>query len=401
MSADATDLAAAADRVEGDWAAVLGQPAAVNALQAALGRDELAHAWLVVGPPQVGQQELVRALGGALNCPESPTPQAGCARCDACRRMREGKHPALLELEPKGASYLVDDVRGEWIPAAMHSLTEGRRKVLRVRGADRMNEAAQNAFLKVLEEPPASVLWVLEVEDEGALLDTVVSRCRRLDLVPWGLEPLRTRAAELAIPVARREALARAALGSPARLEALAEEDVAAARDRHLGIIDQLASAGPGAVVPLAKALHAWAKSRSAAVKASNDAEFARLESEFGVDERGRGWPPGMRNQVKRTHERTERQAQRAALDLLLDDLASYLRDLVTVASGGGSGQLVNLDAEVALRRDAERLPVPDAVRALSAVAHCRTALDRNGNPDLQLERLLLQLALPLYAASA
>lgn len=394
-------VAAADPEPGGDWAAVLGQPAAVHALRTALGRDELAHAWLVVGPPQVGQQELVRALGGALNCPASATPQAGCGRCDACRRMREGKHPALLELEPKGAGYLVDDVRGEWIPTAMHSLTEGRRKILRVRGADRMNEAAQNAFLKVLEEPPASVLWVLEVEDEGALLDTVVSRCRRLDLVPWGLEPLRARAAELAIPAARREALARAALGSPARLEALAEDDVAAARERHLGIIDQLATAGPGTVVPLARELHTWAKSRSTVVKEANAAELARLESEFGVDERGRGWPPGMRNQLKRTHERTERQAQRAALDLLFDDLASYLRDLITVASGGGSGELVNLDAEVALRRDAQRLPVPDAVRALSAVAHCRRALDRNGNPDLQLERLLLQLALPIYAASA
>ncbi|MFO7777209.1 MAG: hypothetical protein R6V28_02535 [Nitriliruptoraceae bacterium] len=386
---------------EGAWAAVLGQPAAVHALRTALGRDELAHAWLVVGPPQVGQREMVRALGGALNCPESTTPQGGCDRCDACRRMREGKHPALLELEPKGASYLVDDVRGEWIPTAMRSLTEGRRKVMRVRGADRMNEAAQNAFLKVLEEPPASVLWVLEVEDEGALLDTVVSRCRRLDLVPWGLEPLRLRAGDLGIPTGRREALARAALGSPARLEALAEEDVAAARERHLGVIDRLASSGPGAVVPLAKELHAWAKGRSAVVKEANALELARLEEEFGVDERGRGWPPGLRNQLRRTHERTERQAQRAALDLLLDDLASYLRDLVAMASGGGSGALVNLDAEVALRRDVQRLPVPDAVRALSAVADCRAALDRNGNAELQLERLLLQLALPIYAASA
>ena len=396
MSADAGEV-----HGEGAWSGVLGQPAAVRAVRRALDRDELAHAWLVVGPPAVGQQELVRALAAALNCPQPVAPDLGCAECTTCRRTAQGRHTALLELEPKGAGYLVDDVRSEWIPAAMHSLTEGRRKVLRVRRADRMNEAAQNAFLKVLEEPPASVVWVLEVEDEGALLDTVVSRCRRLDLVPWGLEPLRSRAAALDIPVAQREALARAALGSPSRLEALADVEVAAARERHLGVIDRLATAGPGVVVPLAKELHTWAKGRSAAVKEVNAAELARLEEEFGVDDRGRGWPPGLRNQLKRTHERTERQAQRLALDLLLDDLASYLRDLVTVASGGGTGELVNLDAEVELRRDAQRLPVPDAIRALSAVAHCRAALDRNGNPELQLERLLLQLALPIYAASA
>lgn len=388
-------------RTDGPWEAVLGQPAAVRALRTALARDEVAHAWLVVGPDEVGQRELVRALGAALNCPQAPAADRGCGSCEVCRRMSAGRHTALLELEPKGAGYLVDDVRGDWIPAAMHSLTEGRRKLLRVRRADRMNEAAQNAFLKVLEEPPPSVLWLLEAEDEGALLDTVVSRCRRLDLVPWGLEPLRARAGELDIPVARREALARAALGSPARLEALADEDVAAARERHLGVIDRLATAGPGAVVPLVKELHAWAKSRAAVVKDANAAELARLEADFGVDERGRGWPPGLRNQIKRKHERTERQAQRAAVDLLLDDLASYLRDLIAVASGGGADELVNLDAEAGLRRDAARLPVEDAVRALAAVAHCREALERNGNPELQLERLLLQLALPIYAASA
>lgn len=389
------------DAAAGAWEQVLGQPAAVRALRRALVRDELAHAWLVVGPPEVGQQELVRTLAATLNCPTPLAADQACTRCSTCRRMADGRHTALLELEPKGAGYLVDDVRGEWMSAAMHSLTEGRRKVLRVRGADRMNEAAQNAFLKVLEEPPASVVWVLEVEDEGALLDTVVSRCRRLDLVPWGLEPLRLRAAELGTPAAQQEALARAALGSPGRLSALADPDVAAARQRHLGVVDRLATAGPSAVVPLAKELHAWAKGRSAVIKEANATELARLEEEFGVDDRGRGWPPGLRNQIKRKHERTERQAVRAGIDLVLDDLASYLRDLVAVASGATADDLVNLDAEVELRRDAQRLPVADAVRALTAVAHCREALDRNGNPDLQLERLLLQLALPIYAASA
>ncbi len=389
------------DAQSGAWSLVLGQPAAVHAIRRAVARDELAHAWLVVGPPEVGQQELVRALAATLNCPDPVAADLACGACATCRRMGDGRHTALLELEPKGAGYLVDDVRGEWIPAAMHSLTEGRRKVLRVRGADRMNEAAQNAFLKVLEEPPASVLWVLEVEDEGALLDTVVSRCRRLDLVPWGLDPLRRRAAALDTPSAQHEALARAALGSPGRLAALADPDVAAARQRHLDVVDRLATAGPGIVVPLTKELHGWAKGRSAVVKEANAEELTRLEQEFGVDDRGRGWPPKMRNQIRRKHERTERQAVRAALDLVLDDLASYLRDLITVASGGGSADLVNLDAEEELRRDAQRLPVPDAVRALAAVTHCRDALDRNGNPELQLERLLLQLALPIYAASA
>ncbi len=382
------------------WSEVLGQTVAVAAARAALARDEVAHAWLLIGPREVGQAELTRALGAALNCPERPAPDTGCGRCATCTRILRGTHPAVVDLEPEGAGHVVADVREDWIPSASRSMTEGRRRVLRVVAADRMNEAAQNAFLKVLEEPPASVLWVLDAEDEGALLETVVSRCRRLDLVPWGPAALLGLAERLSIPEDQRVALTRAASGSPQRLRALADPEVAAARERHLGVIDRLATAGPGAVVPLAKELSAWAKGRAAAVKATNAEELAELEAAFGVDG-GRGWPPGVKGRVTRRFERAERQAQRRALDLLLDDLAAYLRDLIAVASGVPGGSLVNLDVEAELRRDAERLPVGDAVDALAAVAGCREALDRNGSAELQLERLLFRIALPIYAAAA
>ncbi len=397
-SADVSSAAHLAD----PWAQVIGQPAAVTALRAALSRDGVAHAWMFVGPRKVGQRELVRALGAALNCPQAPAADTGCGTCSTCRRILDGRHPAVFDLEPKGARHLVDDVRTDWIPLSSRTMTEGRRRVLRIVAADGMNEAAQNAFLKVLEEPPPSVVWLLEVEDEGALLDTVISRCRRLDLVPWSRAALARRASELDLPAELREAAIRAALGSPERLAALAEPDRAAARRRHLELIDRLATAGPGAVVPMAKELVAWAKGQVAPVKAANAGEMEELERAFGVDQRGsRGWPPGMKKQITRKHERLERSAHLAALSSMLDDLASYLRDLIAVASGAGADALVNVDAESELHRDAERLPVADAVEALAAVAACRAALERNGSPELQLERLLLRLALPIYAAAA
>jgi DNA polymerase III subunit delta' len=382
------------------WARVIDQPAAVTALRSALRADELAHAWLVVGPQGVGQVELTQALAMALNCEQPVAPDDGCGRCETCTRITRGTHSVMEDLEPEGATHVVDSVRTDWIPMAMRSLTEGRRRVLRVVAADRMNEAAQNAFLKVLEEPPPSVVWVLDAEDEGALLDTVVSRCRRLDLVPWGPEALRTRATRLGVAPERVEALARAAMGSPQRLEALADEDVAAARDRHLGVLDELATAGPGRVVPLAKDLDRWARSRVAPVKEANTARLTELEDAFGVD-RGKGWPPGVKTRLTKRFARLERQAHRQALDLLLDDLASYLRDVLAVQAGTDASGLVNADHEAELRRDALRLPSVDVVAGLAAVARCRDALDRNGNAELQLERLLMALALPLYRVSA
>jgi DNA polymerase-3 subunit delta' len=382
------------------WEQVLGQPAAVASLQAALRADEVAHAWLLVGPRGVGQQEASRALAAALNCETPVAADQPCGSCSTCGRIARGAHPAQTDLEPEGAAHVVDNVRGDWIPTATRSLTEGRRQVLRVVAADRMNEAAQNAFLKVLEEPPPSVVWVLDVEDEGALLDTVISRCRRLDLVPWGPDALHRLAAQLEVPAERRDPFVRAALGSPTRLRDLADPDVAAARDVHLDLIERLATGGPGQVVPLAKQLAGWAKGRSAVVKERNQAQLAQLEEAYGV-EGNRGWPPGVKQRLTRRFERLERQEQRRALDLLLDDVASYLRDLLAVQAGAGADGLVNVDHESGLRRDAVRLPAADAVEALSAVARCREALDRNGNPELQLERVLFAVALPVFRAAA
>lgn len=385
---------------DGAWSEVLAQPAATSTLRMALAGDGLAHAWLVVGPRGVGQVDLARALGAALNCTEPPATDVGCGVCSACERILRGVHPAVVDLEPEGASHVVDAVRSDWIPAATRTLSEGRRRVLRVVAADRMNEAAQNAFLKILEEPPPSVVWLLDVEEEGALLDTVISRCRRLDLVPFGPDALRQQAAQLGVAEEHRETLVQASLGLPERLRDLADPEVAEARWRHLAILDRLTTGGPGQVVPLAKELTTWAKGRSAVVKQRNAAELEHLEEAYGVDN-GRGWPPGVKPRLTRRFERLERQEQRRALDLVLDDVASYLRDVLAIHAGASPDQLVNLDHESALRRDALRLHAPAAVRGLGAVAACREALDRNGAAELQLERLLLALALPIYATAA
>lgn len=409
---------------DGPWAdaAVGGARVAATALHDAIASDRLSHAWLLVGPDGVGQHELAVALASHANCGEPAAEARPCGGCDACLRTARDVHPALMTFEPDGAAHRVEDVRGAWTEAAMRTTPEARRKVLRIVAADRMNVAAQNAFLKLLEEPPASVVWILEAEDPGRLLETILSRCRRVDLPPWGSDDVRTwLGAQLgggagggAEDVARIESAVCAARSSGDWLRGLRRDltgvgprearevldTVTRLRDEHLGLVDLLAREGPGAVVPTAKRLVGVAKERREALADRHAAELVALEEAYGV-EGPRGWPPGVKGRIEKRFERIARAEEQRTLRLTLDDLAGHMRDLVAVASGAGTDALINTDRVAALQRDAVRLHPVDLLAALDAVRECRAALDRNGAPELQLERLLLSIATSLYVRSA
>jgi DNA polymerase-3 subunit delta' len=385
------------------WGDVVGQSAAVAALRAALAAAEVGHAWLFVGPEGVGSDALARNLAAALNCetigPGAGSPDdggaadEGCGQCGTCRRIASGSHLSSRTFEPVGAWHRVEDVRGTWIPEATRTLPEGRRRVLRVARADRMNEATQNAFLKMLEEPPLATIWVLDARDTALLLDTVVSRCRRVDLVPWRHEDLVTAAEHLGFEGGDADALAAAALGSPDRLRRLADEP--GAHDRHLDVVGRLVAEGPGAVVAMSREIVAWGRERARQLENELAGRLDEAALAFGVDGPKGTWPPGVKKQIEDAIKREVRHEPVRCLHQFCDDLASWLRDLLVA---GSATELVNRDRADQVAADVVALPRSAIVTGLAAVEECREAIDRNGQPQLHVERLLMSLALPIWA---
>lgn len=440
------------------------QPNASAALQSSIAHDELGHAFLLVGPAGVGQREVARTLAAALNCPDTEG-GAPCGVCETCVRIARDTHTALVTYEPEGAQHLVSSVREEWIPTASRTLTEGRRRVVRIVAADRMNESAQNAFLKALEEPPPSTVWILEATDDTALLDTILSRCRRLDLTTWSPDALRDRARELGIPEDKVEGAVRASTGSPDRLEVLASRECPdcgrvhvvgsagvapsqclhhrldctacgktdikgppklgggrkppcdcsredfdpstlvgvstvheRARDRHVAVVRRLADRGPGEVTAVVKDVVDWSKQCAAGLAEAHEAEVEQLVEDYGATT-DRDLPRGVLTRMQKRHKRLQRETSQAAIHRFLDEFGAYVRDLLVVHGGGGDDQLVHVDHAADARADAPRLPVDGCLRALADLNRCRNAITEfNGQPELQLERVLHPVAAATFA---
>ena len=363
---------------------VPGQAHAVRILRDAVEHDQVGHAWAFVGAAEVGQQSLARSLAAALNCEVAAT---GCGTCSSCARTLRGAHPAYWEFAPTGAAHRVGEVRDSWMKVASRTSSEGRYKVLRVIDADRMNEAAANAFLKVLEEPPERTLWILELADPDELPDTILSRCRIVRVMPWDRQTMVAAAGDQPLN-ADRELAVRAAMGTPARLQTLLTDQGLADLRRHRQIPRELRRQGQGFALVAARALDDEMKRAVTDVR-----DHVKREREQLADVYSDAPPRDVLRQVEQRSMRREREAKTIVAQTALDDLAGWYRDVLMVRCGGDPAHALHSDDPQGLRADADALSEPALVRSIDTIFARREELEFNVGISLAIEALLLELS--------
>ena len=165
------------------------QQATVALLQRSLERGRLGHAYLLSGGRLEDLEAMARTLAKTLNC-QSPPRRADnglaldcCDACLACRKIEGDLHADVQWLRPESKSRVirVDQMR-DLLQTVHLKPTEARYKVAVIVAADRLQESAANAFLKTLEEPPANSILILLTTEPARVLETIVSRCLRLNL---------------------------------------------------------------------------------------------------------------------------------------------------------------------------------------------------------------------------
>ena len=145
------------------------------------------NAWLLTGRRDTGKTAFARHLAQALLCEQPQTEHQPCGNCPSCHLFTQGSHPDYYELAPELAAegesarkllqIKIDAVRAIMAPLLQSSVRGGLRVVL-VQPAETMNTQAANALLKMLEEPPESVVFLLVTHNKDRLLPTIKSRCR-------------------------------------------------------------------------------------------------------------------------------------------------------------------------------------------------------------------------------
>jgi DNA polymerase-3 subunit delta' len=325
---------------------LIGHDAIRRELAALAASAEPPHALLFVGPEGTGRAALARYLAMCCNCEVlHPTPAAGaslfgdalppavaapgepCGACRTCRLILEGAHPDVITVgpgdtlckpregeshaaHPDSAEIRICQVRGISDLVARYPF-EARTRVIIIDPADRLALYAAPALLKTLEEPPGHTIFCLVTAAPERLLETIRSRCRRIDVPPVGRAEIEAGLIARGIDPALAAQAAEAARGRPGRaLAFIAEPDLIGARGRMLERCAQVAAASVPARFDYA---------RSLAERWRGDPAAVRFELEC--------WEAFWEAHLRRAAGRSDRAAIAGALEALraLADIRDHL----------------------------------------------------------------------------
>ena len=161
------------------FASIVGQQAMASTLKTAVLSGRMAHAYLFCGPRGVGKTTAARVLAKTINCLNLQPSGEACNECESCKAFNEGRSFNIFELDA-ASNNSVEDIR-TLIEQVSIAPVLGRYNVYIIDEVHMLSQAAFNAFLKTLEEPPSYAIFILATTEKHKILPTILSRCQIYD----------------------------------------------------------------------------------------------------------------------------------------------------------------------------------------------------------------------------
>ena len=342
----------------------------MRTLRNAIDQDKVHHAYLFVGSRGTGKTSMAKILAACLNCERGPTTEP-CGVCDSCVAIQSATSMDVIEMDA-ASNNSVDDIRGLRESVAFAPVS-GRSKVYILDEAHMLSPQAWNAFLKTLEEPPPSTIFVLATTEAQKVLPTVVDRCHRFDFTRPTAEQLSS--------VLRRVAGQEDIEIAPDALALLARHATGSFRDA-LGTLEQLVTYTGSSIVA--------ADVLAVLGVADEDVVFGAFDAVAAGQARGA----------------LEGVARLAAtgrdLGIAARDLETHARELLVVRTLGRLPASMRLtdDRDARLVDQAQRIEDAQIVRLLDLLAVAMRAMKDGADPRTQLELALVKAATPQVDAS-
>ena len=327
-----------------------GHEWAVDMLKHQVAQGEVRHAYLFCGPPGLGRRTLALRLAQALNCETPVAPGTPCGACRNCKQIEVMRHPDLSIIEPtikepetkKLIPGLNGEIRIDQIRELQKAINlkpyQAKYRVLIFLRFNQSNDQAANALLKTLEESPAHAVLILTTNVPETLLPTIISRCEVLRLHPLPISAIESDLLARGVDSERARLLAHISGGRPGYARSLVD-DVTLLEDREERLND------------LQTLLHA-----------------SRVEKFSYADKLSK-----------------DKDVMRQVILIWL----SYWRDVLLRTAQAGT-PLTNVDCNMEIEFLAGHLDLHSARRVVVDLEAALEKLDRNVNPKLLAEVLLL-----------
>ncbi len=316
---------------------ILGHDRQIDILRRALAAGRLAHAYLFSGPDGVGKRLVALALVQTMFCLD----QTGCGRCAACRKLAHRNHPDLHFMEPDGSSIKIEQIRILQRELTFKPL-EAPCKVALIDHTELLTSGAANALLKTLEEPPGATLLILLSAQPQRLLETIRSRCQPVHFARHPQARIQ-QVLEQKLGLSEKEAHVVASFSDGSFKKAFGK-DRTLYIERRRELLKTLTGLSSGSILPVL--------------------EFAEALA-----------------------------SEKSDLPDILEIFQAFYRDVLLALNSQDENRLVNLDLLEKIHRVAQRENNSTVLGKLEALAGARRHLERNVNPQLTMEVLLLKLA--------